>query len=248
MFFLKKLISPFFFPLSLVIILLLIGTFVERGRRKILLVGIVLLYLFSFGPFSYLMLRPIESRYAPVSESTLRRDVRWIVVLGGGMRGGMNHAPEDCLKEDSLKRVTEGVRLARLLPGARLILCGGSYYNEDPPEAFAMNRVALNQGLPRERVVLESTSWDTRDQALFVRDRLGRTPFYLVTSASHMVRAMGMCQRLGSQPIAAPTDFRAVRARPHITILCPRAEALADTENAFYEYLGLLWGLLRGYV
>jgi len=248
MFLLKKLISPFFFPLSLVIALLLIGTFVERGRRKILLVGIALLYLFSFGPSSYLMLRPLESRYSPVSESTLHRDVRWIVVLGGGMRDGMIHTPEDRLEEDSLRRVTEGVRLARLLPGARLVLCGGNYYKDGPSLASAMNQVVLNQGLPRERVVLESASWDTRDQALFVRDRLGRTPFYLVTSASHMKRAMGMCQRLGSQPIAAPTDFHALRVRPLIAALYPRAEALADTENAFYEYLGLLWGMLRGYV
>jgi len=248
MFILKKLLSRLFFPLSLVLVLLLVGTFVKRGRRKILLAGIALLYLFSFGPFSYLMLYPIESRYAPVSASALNSDVHWIVVLGGGMRVDKAYAPEDCLKEDSFRRVMEGVRLARLLPGARLILCGGTYYRGGLPDSSIMNQVALNQGLPRERIVLESTSRDTIDQARFLRDRLGQEPFYLVTSASHMVRAMKMCQRLGAQPIAAPTDFHALRGQLYITDLYPRADALADTENAFYEYLGLLWGMVRGYV
>jgi len=28
----------------------------------------------------------------------------------------------------------------------------------------------------------------------------------------------------------------------------PKAEALKDTERAFYEYLGLLWGWAKGYL
>jgi uncharacterized SAM-binding protein YcdF (DUF218 family) len=244
MFILKKLISLFVVPLSLAIILLLIGTFLKRGRRKVLLTGIAMLYLFSFSPFSCLILRPLESRYAPVSTSALRREVRWVVVLGGGARDDKTLTPEDRLKDSSLRRVMEGVRLARMLPEARLILSGGNYWGGSP-EAFIMNEVVLNQGLARERIVLESTSWDTEGEALALRDRLMHNPFYLVTSASHMPRAMRMFQRLGTQPIAAPTDFRALRGPLRITDIYPHVEALADTENAFHEYLGLLWSTLR---
>lgn len=245
MFILKKLISGFFLPLSLVLILLLIGTFLKRGRKKVLLIGIAMLYLFSFGPFSYLMLRPIESRYEPVSAAALHQEVRWIVVLGGGARGGTALTPEDRLEESSLKRVMEGVRLVRLLPATRLILSGGNYRG-GPTEASVMSEVALDQGLARERMILETTSRDTRDQALALRDRLGHAPFYLVTSASHMPRAMRMFQRAGAQPLAAPTDFRAVRGPLQIMDIYPRVEALADTENAFHEYLGMAWTMARG--
>jgi uncharacterized SAM-binding protein YcdF (DUF218 family) len=97
-------------------------------------------------------------------------------------------------------------------------------------------------------MLLESASVDTIDQAKFLRDRLGQAPFYLVTSAGHMPRAMRMFMRSGTQPIAAPTDFHAVWAPFQITDFFPQAGTLANTERAFYEYLGLCWGLVRGQV
>jgi uncharacterized SAM-binding protein YcdF (DUF218 family) len=247
MFILKKLVSRFFFPLSLVIELLLLGIFLKKRRTKFILAGVALLYLFSFAPFGYLILRPLESRYAPVSSSTLNKDVRWIVVLGGGSREDKALTPEDRLGDASLKRLLEGVRLSRLLPKSRLVLSGGDYQGISP-DAVIMRQVALDQGVARDRIILESASVDTIDQAKFLRDRLGQAPFYLVTSAGHMPRAMRMFIRSGTQPLAAPTDFRAVWAPFQVTDFFPQAGVLANTERAFYEYLGLGWGLVRGQI
>jgi uncharacterized SAM-binding protein YcdF (DUF218 family) len=111
-----------------------------------------------------------------------------------------------------------------------------------------MQQVALDQGVARDRIILETASWDTTDQAGFLRDRLGQAPFYLVTSSSHMPRAMRIFIRSGTQPIAAPTDFRAVWAPLQVLDFFPQAAVLANTERAFYEYLGLIWGLVRGTV
>lgn len=244
---LKKLISRFFFPLSLVIELILLGIFLKKRRTKVILTGVAILYLFSFSPFSYLILHPLESRYVPISSSNLNKEVRWIVVLGGGSREGKTLTPEDRLGGASLKRLLEGVRLSRLLPQSQLVLSGGDYRGISP-DALIMRQVALNQGVARKRIILEATSWDTADQAKYLKDRLGRAPFYLVTSAAHMTRAMRMFIRLDTKPIAAPTDFRALWAPFQITDLFPQAGVLADTESAFYEYLGLCWGLIRGEV
>jgi len=133
MFVLKKLVSRFFFPLSLVIVLLLLGIFLKKRRRSIVLAGVAILYLFSFVPFGYLILRPLESQYQPVSSSILNKEVRWIVVLGGGSRDNKALTPEDRLGDASLKRLLEGVRLSRLLPQARLVLSGGDYQGISPP-------------------------------------------------------------------------------------------------------------------
>ena len=111
-----------------------------------------------------------------------------------------------------------------------------------------MQQVAIDQGVARDKIILETASWDTTDQVRFLKDRLGQAPFYLVTSASHMPRAMRMFIRSGTQPIAAPTDFRAVWAPFQVTDFFPQAGALANTERAFYEYLGLCWGVVRGQV
>ena len=153
--------------------------------------------------------------------------------------------PEDRLGDASLKRLLEGVRLSRLLPQARLVLSGGDYQGVSP-DAVIMQQVALDLGVVRDRMILESASVDTIDQAKFLRNRLGQAPFYLVTSAGHMPRAMRMFRRSGTQPIAAPTDFHAVWAPLQITDFFPQAGVLANTEGAFYEYLGLCWGWVRG--
>jgi uncharacterized SAM-binding protein YcdF (DUF218 family) len=247
MFILKKLVSRFFFPLALVIELLLLGVFLKKRRRAVILAGIAILYLFSFAPFGYLILRPLESQYQTISSLNLNKEVRWIVVLGGGSRSDKTLTPEDRLGDASLKRLLEGVRLSRLLPQSRLVLSGGDYQGISP-DALIMQQVALDQGVARDRIILETASWDTVDQAKFLRDRLGQAPFYLVTSASHMTRAMRMFRRSGTQPIAAPTDFRAVWAPFQVTDFFPQAAVLANTERAFYEYLGLCWGLIRGQV
>jgi uncharacterized SAM-binding protein YcdF (DUF218 family) len=247
MFMLKKLVSRFFFPLSLVIELLLLGVLLKKRRTQAILAGVAMLYLFSFYPFGYFILRPLESRYVPVSSSSLNKEVRWIVVLGGGSREDKALTPEDRLSDASLKRLLEGVRLSRLLPQSRLVLSGGDYRGISP-DALIMQQVALDQGVAWDRIMLETASWDTTDQAKFLRDRLGQSPFYLVTSAGHMPRAMRMFIRSGTQPIAAPTDFRAVWTPFQVTDFFPQAVTLTNTESAFYEYLGLCWGLVRGQI
>ena len=244
---LKKLVSRFFFPLALVIELLLLGVLLKKRRRAVILAGVAILYLFSFSPFGYLILRPLESQYQPISSSSLNKGVRWIVVLGGGSRADKALTPEDRLGDASLKRLLEGVRLSRLLPRARLVLSGGDYQGISP-DAVIMQQVALDMGVARDRMILESASVDTIDQAKFLRDRLGKAPFYLVTSAGHMPRAIKMFRRAGTQPIAAPTDFHAVWAPFQVMDLFPQAGTLVNTERAFYEYMGLCWGLVRGQI
>ena len=175
MFILKKLVSRFFFPLSLVLELLLLGIVLKKSRTKVILAGVAILYLFSFSPFGYFILRPLEGQYVPISSSNLNKEVQWIVVLGGGSREDKALTPEERLRDASLRRLLEGVRLSRLLPQSRLVLSGGDY-QEISPDALIMQQVALDQGVARDRIIVETASLDTGDQANFLRDRLGQAP------------------------------------------------------------------------
>ena len=185
MFMLKKWISHLLFPLSLVIELFMVGLLWPKKGRKFLFAGVVLLYLFSFQPFSSLLLWPLERTYSPIQEASINREVKWIVVLGGGSKEDKNLTPEDRLSESSLKRLLEGIRLSRQLPQARLILSGGDF-SGDIPVARVMREAALKYGLTPSRLVLEENSWDTHDEARLLKKTLGKDSFYLVTSACHM--------------------------------------------------------------
>jgi uncharacterized SAM-binding protein YcdF (DUF218 family) len=247
MFVLKKVVSRLFFPLSLIIELLFVGLLWPKKRKKFLIMGIGLLFLFSFNPFAFVLLWPLESRYPPLVESAIRKDIKWVVVLGGSSRENKALTPEDRLNNESLKRLLEGIRICRTLPKAQLILSGGDYQGA-LPVARVMRDVALISGLPPSRLILEESSWDTRDEAQFLKKQLGTDPFYLVTSASHMPRSVALFKKVGSRPLAAPTDFQAVWEPLTIPFFFPQAKALCNTERAFYEYLGFLWGWVKGYL
>jgi uncharacterized SAM-binding protein YcdF (DUF218 family) len=247
MFFLKKIVSRFLFPLSLILELLIIGLLWPKKGKKFLISALLLLYLFSFQPFANLLLWPLEKSYTPIEVSSLRKDIKTVVVLGGGVKEKPSLTAEDRLSEASLKRLLEGIRISRHLPEARIILSGGDHYG-DTPVARIMKEVALSLGLPPSRILLEEGSWDTPDQARLLEKSLGSEPFYLITSASHMPRSMALFKKVGTKPLAAPTDFHALWEPFRPLNLFPQAAALGKTETAFYEYWGLLWGWIKGYL
>jgi len=247
MFILKKIISPLLFPVALIIEILLLSLLWPKKRKQFILAGIGLLYLFSLSPVSFLLLKPLEGRHPPVMESSIPKEIKWVVVLGGGVRQSKVLTPEDRLGDASLKRLLEGLRIARHLPKAQLILSGGNYQGGDS-DPRVMKEIALNYGLSSSRIVLEESSWDTHDQARFLIKTLGTDSFYLVTSASHMPRSMALFKKIGTRPIAAPTDFHGTWEPFTILSLIPNAGALGNTERAFYEYFGLLWGWIKGYL
>ncbi len=58
-----------------------------------------------------------------------------------------------------------------------------------------------------EDIVLETKATDTKDHPIYVKKIVGKDRFILVTSASHMPRAMALFRKHGMEPIAAPTDY-----------------------------------------
>jgi uncharacterized SAM-binding protein YcdF (DUF218 family) len=211
--------------------------------------------ILSLTPVSDFMLRPLEYRTLPFMNETPGQQadpaaarISSIVVLGGGSTDDPQIPLNSRLGLESIARLTEAVRLYRLLPGSRLILSGGSAFGEQP-EAEVMAETARVMGVPSHDLRLESKSRDTEEQALFVRPLVENSPFLLVTSAYHMPRSIALFQKQGMAPIPAPTAFMARSARfTTPATYFPNASGLQNSERAFHEYLGLLWSWLRGSV
>ena len=63
----------------------------------------------------------------------------------------------------------------------------------------------------------------------------------LVTSASHMPRAMRHFEQVGLKPVAAPTHFMSFTDNPaHLSYWLPSATHLRKSERACYEFLASL--------
>jgi uncharacterized SAM-binding protein YcdF (DUF218 family) len=260
MFALKKLLSAAMQPCSLLLAVMILGLVLlffskrQRTAKALLTVGLALLTFLSLGPVARALVRPLERTYPPLlAEATQAVSTmpdgsptpRWVVVLGGGHCEGRSLAPIHQLSEASLVRLAEGIRLQRLLPESKLVLSGGSDRMR-ASEAELMAAAGASLGAPPDHMVLEAQSWDTIDEVRALRAMLGEDRFVLVTSATHLPRAVAMFKKAGMNPIAAPTDYLISDEGSDMFGLFPRAEAGWMIERALHEYLGLFWARLRG--
>ena len=255
MFFFKKLITPFLMPVPFCLALVLSGlallwfTRRQRAGRRLATAGAVVLLLLGYGFVSGRLLSSLERRHAPVVDASAAAGrVRWVVVLGGGSSSDEGLPAVMRLSEGSLARLVEGVRLQRQLPGARLLLSGGSVFGS-APDSETMSALAVELGVDPATLDLDPVSPDTETQAEVVRARLGAEEFFLVTSASHMPRALALFRKAGANPIPAPTHFL-VQESGGLSPgdFFPGSGGLRRAETVAYEYLGLAWAKLRGRV
>lgn len=253
MFLFKKLIAPFLMPVPFSLALLLLGLLLlwftrrQRAGKCLATLGAVALLLLGYGAVSGRLLATLERRHAPVTDvsATVGR-VRWVVVLGGGSSADEGLPAVMRLSEGSLARLVEGIRLQRQLPGSRLLLSGGSVFGSDP-DAETMRALAVELGVDPAALELDNISPDTETQAEAVRALLGTEEFYLVTSASHMPRALALFQKAGTNPLPAPTHFLTQKDRGLApSDFFPNSGGLRRAEATTYEYLGLAWAKVRG--
>ena len=251
-FLLKKIMAPFFFPLSLCFELLFIGLFLlwftrrQKAGKVLVCLGIVLLMLCSYPPLPDIFLRSLEYKYPPLVDVTQCSDIQWVVVLGGGHRSDSKLPVTSQLSEASLSRFVEGARIHKLLPESRLLLSGGAVF--DPvPEARVMAGVAEIMGIGENEIIVEELSRDTGDQARFIHEIVGDEKLILVTSASHMPRSMALFRKRGMNPIPAPTDYWIKESQGLVPgAFFPSTTNFRKIERALYEYLGLGWARLSG--
>ena len=75
-------------------------------------------------------------------------------------------------------------------PGSKLIFTGGVSKTNTVSTAEVGARVAQSLGVPHEQIITLDLPKDTEEEAAAVKQAIGDAPFLLVTSASHLPRAM----------------------------------------------------------
>ena len=241
-FLLKKFLTFFIEPFGLVVTLMVVGLYFLHKKRlhfaKIFLFGgFSLLLLFSFEPFSHFLLKNLEGRYPKYNYKT---SVKYIHVLGGGHNTDPAQPLSSHLSDASTKRVLEGVIIHKRLPDTKLIFTGyeGS---TSTPTAFMNAQLAIALGVDEKELLINPAPRDTKEEALFAKTIVKNEPFILVTSASHMPRAMLLFESLGMHPIPAPTDFHSNNT-PDII---PSLGSFYRSQTAIHEYIGIVWAKIR---
>lgn len=250
LFTLKKVIGGLLLPLPFLLLLMGAGLALlwfsrfQKTGKVFLSLGWLALFLLSLQPVADRLLRPIESSYPTWQK---KQHVDYIVVLGGGYTWNPQWAPSSNLINNSLPRLNEGIRLWRANPGAKLIFTGASAQTNPVSTAEAGARVAESLGVPRADIITLDRPKDTEEEAAAVKQAIGDAPFLLVTSASHLPRAMIFFQHAGMNPLPAPANQLAVDSplNPWERAI-PAPVWLMHSDRAGYETLGRVWQWLKG--
>lgn len=243
LFALKKFVGILFMPLPLILLLLFISIIFfnkkPRFARYTLVMSTALLVLLSLSPVSDTFIEPLEQKY-PVY-SAIHGDIDFIVILGCGHTSDKRLAALHQLKQCSLQRLTEGLRVSQLHPNAKIITSGKSRY--DPiTNAVVVKRAAMELGIDSDRLVTEARPLDTKEEAFYISNIVSKQSMVLVTNAYHMPRAMQYFIEAGITPIPAPSghfvkESQVFRWGDYV----PKAMSLKQMELMWHERLGLLW-------
>ncbi len=259
LFLLKKFVGFWLMPMSFCVVAISAGLWLQRyprharvGRR-LAVGGLIVMLILSNHFVARGLMRPLETRYEPIPELKAGAQLppalaacRFIVVLGAGNGHSPGMAATSQLSGGALSRLTEAMRLLRVLPDAKLVVSGPGD-GKRTPHAVVLARAAMSLGVEESRIVLIDQALDTEDEARLVRAQVGTAPVALVTSAWHMKRAMALFAGVGLKPLPCPTDF-ITHADDNFgfTQLLWTPGALGCTSWVFYERIGYLWIWLRG--
>lgn len=223
------------------------------GRRRAGLwlagTGVGALLVFGFTPVGTVMMLTLSERFPAWQPAG--PPPAGIIVLGGAIDPDISAARGDVELASGAERIVAALTLARRFPQARIVFSGGSarLLPGGVAEATIVARLFEEFGVEAERLILESRSRTTAENARFSRDlvkpRAGER-WLLVTSAFHMPRAIGAFRAAGFVAEAYPVDWR---TRGWVDALQPfdrLSAGLGRSDSSVREWIGLVVYRLTG--
>lgn len=242
-FWLKKLVSQFLMPVPLTIILLIVALFVWRKwGRWLVIAALSIISLCSNSVISHWLVAPLENNYLVNNTPIIGPCI--VMILGNGHDDHLLASPAQQLSDPALKRLLEGVRQLSLGIDCKLVTSGWSGTHNEHAQAIIMAQAAESLGIDKTKITVLPDARDTIEEAQYFKLKFGDAPFRLVTSASHMTRAMQTFEKLGLAPQAAPADFRDRKAAWWLF----SGQNLLTSQRALHEYYGRLWFSIKSYL
>ncbi|GAA5217619.1 ElyC/SanA/YdcF family protein [Corallincola platygyrae] len=176
----------------------------------------------------------------------LPEETKYIVVLGCGHHGLPASKLSSQLYECGLKRLTEAMRHYHQ-DTKRILVFTGWGGNNYVASALVMRDTAIMLGLDPNNALALTTPKDTYEEAVVTAGIVKDSTFALVTSASHLPRAVSLFDQVGLQPIPVPAD---IRGNPDFDYdwwsYRPDSNQLDKSTKAWYAYIGELWVKIGG--
>lgn len=260
-----ELVKSFLIPgtLSFLLFGLTFGLALSVGPKRLRRLALPLLFVLAAAywlaeipAFAHALATRFHARNSGQVSLDDVRDARAMVVLGAGIRTSFVAAGRGVTEPDrqTILNAVEGGRIYHLFPEGIPVIASGAAregHPEQQPESSILTEWLVQAGVPGDRILQESGSRTTREQAMLVSPMLKARNwerFVLVAPAVQLPRAAAVFRAQGVEPIpaAAPFLFENERNQPPGWI--PVAGALRISERATYDYMAWAYYWLRGWL
>ncbi len=206
-------------PIIWLVLCMLFGYILIYKKKRILATifftlgfsGIWSIVLFDPGQYLLIML---EDRFEKPQLSEIK-EPKGFIILGGAVDTVKSDDRGEALLTDAAERVTVIPILMREFPDATFVFSGGSFGESSRGEGVFAQQYLDSIGFDSSKLELETQSRSTVENAKFTamqylsQEKDTADGWYLVTSAWHMPRAMGLFRKVGWDRIKAyPVDYR----------------------------------------
>ncbi len=232
--------------------IILLWTRWKKSGRLAVTASVLGLMIVGLSPIGYMLLLPLEERFERVDLTKLGGPPTGIIVLGGVTDSTIAKARNSMTLNDRGERLTEAVVLAKRFPDARIVFSGGSgsIFSKYEPEAVSAGRYMEEMGVDKSRIILESKSRNTIENAKFSKQIINPKKgekWLVITSAFHMSRSMGCFRTAGFDVYPWPVDYNTRGFREDIVKLPGvLSKGMLRTDIATKEWIGLVAYWLSG--
>ncbi len=245
----KSFLSGLLLPLPILFLLIVLSVYMswkkkDKSARIIISIAIGWFLVISTSFIPKLLVSNLENRYKVFSLQSLAGNSKPvnILVLGAGFSDDDRFPPNNNLSETALARLCEGIRIHRIIPGSTLITSAKGWENEIS-QAEVTAQAAIVLGVDSLRIKMQKKPENTWQEAEQYKQLFGDSAqLILVTSSSHMPRAIYLFQKEGLHPIAAPANHL-IKIGKHKRFWdwLPSVDNIQKMECAIHEFLGLVW-------
>ncbi len=234
------LLSPFFW----VIILLFIALFAKKANKKrnFLIISILVLFIFSNAFLSNEVTNLWEAK--PVKLTNVGK-YDYAIVLGGFSSYDTTYSKVKF--HEASDRMWQALQLYHLKKVKKLFISGGSgkLMHQDESEADKVKAYLISINVPESDIIMEMTSRNTHENAsntaLWLKKHHPNAQCLLVTSASHMRRALGCFKKENVNVTSFATNYYAEkRTFEFDKLVIPSVEVLMSWQATIKEMFGYL--------
>ncbi|PKG37604.1 ElyC/SanA/YdcF family protein [Psychromonas sp. Urea-02u-13] len=230
---------PLFLLIFFIALILLFFTQKQKMAKVLLLCSFTFILLISFMPVAERLTHRVERKHLPILQKNVAQNFDYILLLGSGGIADPSLPVNSQLSSIANSRFLEALRLFQANPKAILVVSGANL-GDVKTHAQMMQELAIIMGIPKQQIIRLDKSLDTDDEAKQMSKLIRGKKSALVTSATHMDRALKLFYKYGTAPMAAPSHFLAKNRSGDIPsyYYIPNAYQLYKTKVAWHEYLG----------